>query len=334
MGKSSDSFFSIVVAGSNFVSELPGALEEITSYLDSLVQHYELIVVDNGSTDETLQQVRRKLASGELTNTLVISLAQKTEIDGALWIGVDSAVGDYVITIPAAEDGVAALPLLLERAIAGAEVVIAANEFPFEGSLPFRLARRMLGRFIIGGTASLSRCMSLSRRLVSYLQSHSQPQMTFRQLSQIPGLRPIYLRYTDNPISLEKKTLSERYGSGVQYILWRNPRILRGASLAALAGAGINLAYAVYVFIILIFNENVEPGWASSSLQFSGMFFLFSLVLFVLSENLLLSISIAGRDPVAFIAGEYTSRQMGRSDALNVKSSKAKSVSSPESEVG
>ncbi len=316
----SGSFVSVVLAGSNFVGDSPGPLEEIASLLDALVDDYELIVVDNASSDGTLSQIRKRLDSGALRNTVVFSLAQRTEIDAAMWIGVDSAIGDFVLTIPAGEEGVASLPLLLEQAEAGAEVAIAVNQAPVEATLSFRLAKRIAGGFLRRGASSLSRCMVISRRLVSFLQSHSQPQMTFRQLAQVPGLRPVYFHYRSEPISVEKKTLGDRYGSGIQYIFWRNPRFLRQASLLALLGAALNVIYALYVLGVFIFSDSVEAGWASLSLQFSGMFFLFSLVLFVLSENVLLSISIAGRDPVAFVSGEFTSRQMGSRDAINVRS--------------
>lgn len=323
----SNLFLSVVVAGHNFLDRGIDFLEAITTLLSENSADYELIVVDNASTDGSLGAIAESLESGLLKNTVVFSLAQRAEVDAALWIGVDTALGDVIVTLPAAEDNLEALPILLERAQAGADVAIAVNDFPTNGTWQFRLVRNFLGRFLNGGTASLSRCMVMSRRLVSFLQNHSQPQMTFRQLTQIPGLRPEYFSYRSAPVAPHKKMLRERYASGIQYIMWRNPRFLRAASLLALGGAVLNLLYAGYVFAVFLFGDGVEPGWASSSLQFSGMFFLFSLVLFILSENVLLSISIAGRDPVAFVSGEYTSRHMGRLDSINVRNSTEDSAS-------
>ena len=317
----SNLFVSVVVAGHNFLDRGIDFLDQIATLLSEYSANYEIVVVDNASTDGSIQAISQSLRSGPLENTILYSLAQRAEVDAALWIGVDTALGDVIVTLPAAEDNLEALPLLLERAQAGSDVAIAVNDFPTSGTWQFRFVRSFLGRFLNGGTASLSRCMVMSRRLVSFLQNHSQPQMTFRQLTQIPGLRPEYVNYRSAPISPHKKTLRERYASGVQYIMWRNPRFLRTASLLALGGAILNVLYAGYVFAVFLFGDSVEPGWASSSLQFSGMFFLFSLVLFILSENVLLSISIAGRDPVAFVSGEYTSRRMGRRDSINVRNS-------------
>lgn len=315
----SNLFVSVVLAGHNFLDRGIDFLEAMTTLLSAVSADYELIVVDNASTDGSLGAISESLESGLLRNTVVFSLAQRVEVDAALWIGVDTALGDVIATLPAAEDNLEALRILLERAQAGADVAIAVNHFPTSGTWQFRFVRNFLGKFLKGGTASLSRCMVMSRRLVSFLQNHSQPQMTFRQLTQIPGLRPDYFDYRSEPITPHKKTLRERYASGIQYVMWRNPGFLRTASLLALGGALLNLVYAAYVFAVFLFGDSAEPGWASSSLQFSGMFFLFSLVLFILSENVLLSISIAGRDPVAFVSGEYTSRHMGRLGSINVR---------------
>lgn len=315
----SKSLVSVIIAEQDLLSRNPESLNLLSKLLENFEGDYELIVVDNASTDGTLDWVQSSLDSGDLKNTILFSLAQKAEIDAALWIGVDSAIGDFVITLPVSEDNLDALPLLLAEGSAGTDVAIAVNRYPSAGTVPFKISRKLLGIFVKGGAGSFSRCMVLSRRLVAYLQQHSQPQVTFRQLTQVPGLNPHFISYKGPPISDERKKLSERYASGIQFVLWRNPRFLRGASLLALFGAIFNFAYAIYVVTIFLTSSNVEPGWASSSLQFSGMFLLFSLALFILSENVLLSISIAGRDPVAFVTSEFASRHIGQMIALNVQ---------------
>lgn len=297
-------------------------LEPLTSILAILQDFegdFELIIVDNASTDGSAEWLGGAVQSGELDNTIVLRLAQEVDVDSALWVGVDAALGDFVVTIPASEDSHEVLADLLELGRKKLDVGIGINDYPIGGSVSYRLTRRAISRMLPSGKASLSRCFVLSRRIVSYLQQHSQPQTTFRQLTRVPGLRSEIVNYRARPIQPVEKTLSGRYASGMQYLLWRNPRFLRGASLLALFGAVISVIYALYVLGVFLFGSNVEPGWASLSLQFSGMFFLFSLALFILGENVLLSISIAGRDPAAFVSGEYVSLNMGRLTSINIR---------------
>lgn len=314
-----NSFASIVVAVSNIRSRGIGPIRSLTDLLDSFDGEWELILVDNGSTDGTTEFLGEALASGEIDNSTVLQLSKKVDEDAALWVGIEESMGDFVVTVSAAEDGADVVEQLLKLGSEKLETGIAVNTYPVSGSWSYRLLRSVLVRFLRGGSASLSRCFVLSRRLVSFLQRHSQPQTTFRQLTQLPGLGSKVFQYSSEPMYPVEKTLSAQYASGMRYFLWRNPMFLRGASLLALSGAGLNLLYGLYVLGYFVFGSNPEPGWASSSLQSSGMFFLFSLVLFVLSENVLQTLSVAGRDPVAFVSAELISSYIGSRSSVNVR---------------
>lgn len=311
-------FASVVITVRNMREQGLEPVKNILGILRDFDGDFELIIVDNGSFDGTAELLGQAANSGEIDNTIVLRLAQEVDVDSALWVGVDGALGDFVITIPASEDSHEVLGALLELGRNKLDVGIGINEYRIGGSLTYRVSRSVISRMLSGG-ASLSRCFVLSRRILSYLQQHSQPQTTFRQLTHVPGLNSEIVKYRARPIQPGEKTLSGRYASGMQYLLWRNPKFLRGASLLALLGAVTNVIYALFVLGVFLFDSNVEPGWASLSLQFSGMFFLFSLAVFILGENVLLSISIAGRDPAAFVSGEYTSRKMGRLKSINIR---------------
>ena len=51
-----------------------------------------------------------------------------------------------------------------------------------------------------------------------------------------------------------------------------------------MAASGLNLLYAMYVLAILLFKQQVQPGWVTLSLQGAGMFFLICLILAMLCE--------------------------------------------------
>lgn len=80
----------------------------------------------------------------------------------------------------------------------------------------------------------------------------------------------------------------------------------------------MSLAYSFFVLAVFLTGQTVEAGWTSTSLQISGMFFLTSLVLVVMSEALLLNLSVASQDPIAFPAEEFVSSEFGQLSRLNV----------------
>jgi hypothetical protein len=73
----------------------------------------------------------------------------------------------------------------------------------------------------------------------------------------------------------------------MQMLLGGSKIPMRFASLLSIVGAVLNIVYAIYVVITAILGENIQNGWASTSLQLSAMFFLVCLVLFLISEYLL-----------------------------------------------
>ena len=92
-------------------------------------------------------------------------------------------------------------------------------------------------------------------------------------------------------------------------------RIVTGLSLF---GAFANLIYSIYVVMIAIFKSDVAAGWVSLSLQQSGMFFLISLVLWVLGEYILHTASLSNDSPRYHIGQEFTSSQLTRYQKLNI----------------
>jgi hypothetical protein len=95
---------------------------------------------------------------------------------------------------------------------------------------------------------------------------------------------------------------------------------LRIVSILALTGAVLNLLYSVYVVVIAVASGRVQPGWTTLSLQQSGMFFLLSVVVFVLSEYLAHALRWSLEGPPYFIASELTSAILTRRQKLNVDS--------------
>jgi len=104
---------SIVMPVYNEAGNLPGLLAELTAVLDQLDRPYEIVAVDDGSTDDSVEVLRRLQ---ERTPCLrVIRFRRNFGQTAAFTAGFDYARGDVVITIDAdGQNDPADIPRLLE----------------------------------------------------------------------------------------------------------------------------------------------------------------------------------------------------------------------------
>jgi hypothetical protein len=87
--------------------------------------------------------------------------------------------------------------------------------------------------------------------------------------------------------------------------------------VSVLAGL-LNVVYAGYVVLIYLFKADVVEGWTTLSLQISGMFFLFSIVLALLSEYVIRIFQGGLGRPAYHVGREFRSPALSREARLNV----------------
>ena len=105
---------SIVIPVHNEAESLPGLHAELDAVLNALGQSYEIIAVDDGSRDDSLQ-VLKQLAEAD-PHVVVISLRRNFGQTAAFAAGFDQARGAIVITIDAdGQNDPADIPLLLDQ---------------------------------------------------------------------------------------------------------------------------------------------------------------------------------------------------------------------------
>jgi hypothetical protein len=93
---------------------------------------------------------------------------------------------------------------------------------------------------------------------------------------------------------------------------------MRLVTSLSLFGAAISVLYTCYVVAVAFLKVDVAPGWISLSLQQSGMFFLISLVLLVLSEYIMNLVNLQNDGPLYYVGQEFTSARITRHEKLNI----------------
>lgn len=94
-----DVYLSVVAPAQNEAENLPRFIAETTEALESLGREYELIVVDDGSTDQTESILRDAMA--ECICLRVLSFGQRAGKSAAWQAGFRAARGQFIATIDA-----------------------------------------------------------------------------------------------------------------------------------------------------------------------------------------------------------------------------------------
>lgn len=317
-------FLSIVLVVRNRSSELHTTLNEITAVVCHLVSDYELIVLDNASEDDSVSALKELTSEGGLPNLQIYALTKEVDADTAAWVGLENALGDFVVVIDPSNDDIKFLPEMLDKAVAGADVVFANNEQKSSQSLAYRSAYAIFNwlykRFSgIHLAKEAPQYRVLSKQVINFILRHPQPSMSYRHLPATGGFARVNLNYSAVPKSAQTKRLGESIDRGMRLLVSTTRAPMRLVTTLSIFGAVANLAYSVYVVAVALLKTDVAPGWVSMSLQQSGMFFLISLVLLVLGEYILNMVSMQNEGPLYHVGQEFTSARMTRREKLNIE---------------
>jgi hypothetical protein len=288
------------------------------------VSDHEIIIVDNASNDQSVAGLRNLTGEGGLANVQVYALTKEVDGDTASWVGLENALGDFVVVIDPLADDVAFLPQMLDHAMQGTDVVFACNEQkPKQGmaySVAFLLFNDLYKWFNgIDLAKDAPQYRVLSKRVVNFILQHRHPALTYRHLPASGGFAKANLTYSAMPRISHTKRLSYSFDRGMRLLVSTTRGPLRLVTFLCLFGAFSNVLYSIYVVAVGIFKADVAPGWISLSLQQSGMFFLISLVLLVLGEYILNMASLSNEGPLYHVGQEFTSARITRQEKLNVE---------------
>ena len=317
-------FLSVVLVVRNQASELNALVSETAALVSTLVSDYELIVIDNASDDDSVARLKKLIGEGGLPNLQIYALTKEVDTDTASWVGLESALGDFVAVIDPTSDEISFLPNMLEPAVEGVDVVFASNQQKPKQGLAYRACYSVFNSLYqsFNGIHLANEAPSyrvLSKRVVNFILQHPMPQITYRHLPATGGFTKANLSYSIQPKPSRPKRLGDSIERGMRLLVSTTRGPMRLVTSLSLFGAGANLFYSAYVIAVGFLKSDVAPGWVTLSLQQSGMFFLISLVLMILGEYILQMVSQSNEGPLYHVAQEFTSAVMTRREKLNIE---------------
>ncbi len=261
---------SIIVPCFNEQESLPLFHREITGVLAGMDTDYELLLVNDGSRDETLPVMRRLAA--EDTHVTYISLSRNFGKEAAMYAGFCSAKGDYVAVMDAdLQDPPSLLPEMLRLLRTGEYDSVATRREDREGEPPirsffarmfYRVMRRISDADIVDGARDFR---LMKRDMVDAIVEMGEYNRFSKGIFGWVGFRTCWLPYKN----------IERVAGETKWSFWQLFRYsLDGIvnfsqvplSIASAGGLVLTLlSFLMVVFLVvrkLIFGDPVA-GWAS-----------------------------------------------------------------------
>ncbi len=315
-------FVSCVVALSRYSARVTESISNLCRLFDSMECDYEIVTVVNGPLPGVEVALRDLTAEAGLANVQVVGLAQEVDPDMATWAGVEHCIGDAVIVFDAAFDDPACLPEIVNQIKSGYDVVLVQSPTQ-KVPLRFRLLQSAYHRLFgwLNGVDlknDAPRFRGVRRNVVTHSQQFALPSLAFRHLPASPHFRSTTISGGKGASERFALPLIGSVDRGIQTLVAASTAPLRIATSACLLGAFANMFYVLYVFLVFLLKKDMAPGWASLSLQQSGLFFLVSIVLFVFGEYLLHIVRLTHRGPQYHVAYQLQSKLIKHRDRLNI----------------
>ena len=269
------------------------ALAALVRQAAALAEQPEIVVVANGVGAETTRALEALVA--RLPDVTVHFLADAADPDVAALVGMDRALGDWVVVMTPTEAEIAALPDVLD-ATAEHQIVFAAAPGDDGGRLVGALGRAFFTVF--GRLAGVRlewptpRLRAYSRPAVRWLTQRLDGTVLMRSLSfrgAFPGCR---LERPDLAGAVPRRSLRTSLARAMRQFGRASTVPLRIAVALALGGMAAGLFALGYTVVIYATHPWVQPGWTTLTGLLSVMMIVFS-ALFALLTGCVLAIYAA-----------------------------------------
>jgi glycosyltransferase involved in cell wall biosynthesis len=270
---------SCVVPAYNEAANLPQLLAVLTAQLQALVPRWEVLVVDDGSRDDTAAVVAPWLRA---PGVRYLQLSRNFGKEAALSAGLDHARGDVVVLLDAdLQHPPAMIAPMLQAWAAGADTVCAARQSRADESWLKRLGTRWFYRMVNAGshvriTPDVGDFRLMDRRVVDALISLPERNRFLKGLYAWVGFRTELLPYMPAPRAAGRSSfsvvrLAKLAVTGVTSFSNLPLRVWSGLGAVIALGA---FAYGVWVVIEHFVEGHPVPGYATlvaALMFFSGV---------------------------------------------------------------
>ncbi|WP_347251295.1 glycosyltransferase family 2 protein, partial [Legionella sp.] len=288
-------------------------LQETIHVLETHFQHYELILIDDGSTDHTLARCTPYIKANK--NIRLISFSRNYGHEIASTAGFDYAVGDYVILMDSdLQHPPELIPAMVRKAQEGYDVVCASRSNrehetrfkQFAAKLFYRFTRKMTGFDMQGDTGNFR---LLKRKVVESLKKMKESNRHLIMMFAYVGFKTANIPYYCPPRAAGKSKYSLRQliNLALDSVISFSARPLRTMSFVSIFISAVMMLYAGFILMEKLFtHQHLADGVASIIFLTSGLFSVLFLFLAIISEYISRILVETKNRPLYYIKQEIT----------------------------
>lgn len=320
-----DKLISVSLVMQNDATIIADVIAEVQTELAKQANYYEILIVDNGSTDASVELV--KTIQDTVPNVRLLILSRRYSTDIAYSAALDNSIGDYVVMMDMRCDPPAMIATLMQAALHGTDVVIAErknrsdNTFlqKISAKLFYSVVGKLTGIYLVPNAADFR---VLSRRAVNSITQIKSKSRYLKYINAHVGFTQTYVPYDRHyrpGYSGQRDGFWQSLSRAIEVIISNSIIPLRLVTLLGLIASFLNLLFIAYVFIVTVVKQQIAEGWISTSLVSSTMFFLLFFILTVVSEYVARILVESKDQPLYFIAEESASKFLAAmKDKINV----------------
>lgn len=320
-----DSVISVALVMYNDGDRVKSAILKLNEILTKNFTYFEILLIDNGSSDDT-QKIIKNLLPIQM-NIRYLSLSRHYDIEIAYLALFENSIGDYVVLMDIADDSPTFIPQLISKSTSGFDIVTLEKNSPQKFSLKEKFVNIFLSRLSkaflnFDALTEVSAYRVFSRRAVNSLIQFRSKRRSLKYLNTIMGFKQTSIKFQQKNAVKTKQSLSvvKSLLLATDVIISNSTAPLRLAAMLGMLASFISLLYICYVFIITLVKRHIAEGWITTSILNSSMFFLLFLILVILAEYIDRIVHETKEQPMYLIKEELSSADLpGIRNKLNVE---------------
>jgi dolichol-phosphate mannosyltransferase len=264
-------------------------IEDVLTVLKREYDNYEVVLVDDGSSDDTVQKVSQLLARHKCIR--LIRLSRRFGQETAISAGLDSVIGDFTVIMLPDSDPPDLIPGMVEKSRRNVGVVCGICQHRGYEPLYLRLGARLFYWYFnhvlkIDLPRNSRDFRVYSREVVNAITGIKDRLRYHRVFSGFVGYGMESFEYdqTQRRRKPRVKSFSQAVRVAIEMIIANSTHPLRMVSLMGLGLAILSFIHMGYVALVYLLDEKVVAGWATRSLHSSLMFMFVFLILAALCE--------------------------------------------------
>jgi dolichol-phosphate mannosyltransferase len=306
---------SVIAPMYNEADSIPTFIERTINVLEQNFKNYELILIDDGSSDNTYEICKQFAEKNPKIRVIAFTRNYGHEI--ALTAGIEHARGDYVVQLDSdLQHPPEFIPKLYDKIITGYDIVYAARVSRkhetwlkrLTSKMFYKVARKMTGLDLPSDAGNFR---IITREVVDSIKQLKESNRHLLMLYAYVGYKMASLPVEVEPrlAGKSKYNYLKLINLALDSIISFSHRPLRYMSVISVLITLLMIVYAGFILLQrVLYHQTLADGMVSLILIISGLFAILFLFLAIISEYIGRILTESKNRPLYYIRRNYSNK--------------------------